>query len=94
MSVTDLPGESSTRPGRNSQLLFPPEVVRSSFNLWVSAPDDADVVVNGNCPSPFNTALRRMFLSVTHLLEFDLPTAAEGRLAQRLDDYGWIVEVE
>jgi hypothetical protein len=61
---------------------------------WVSLPADNDVTVSGDCPPAFNQALRRMFLGVTHLLEFELPTTGEGRLAQRLDDYGWIVEVE
>lgn len=61
---------------------------------WVSLSEDNDVIVSGDCPPAFNQALRRMFLGVTHLLEFELPTAGEDRLAQRLDDYGWIVEVE
>jgi hypothetical protein len=59
------------------------------------APDGAsDAVVEGDCTAQFNDAVRRLYLSASHSLEFRLPTADQGRRTARLDDYGWIVDVE
>jgi len=61
---------------------------------WSAAIPDTDVVVDGDCPASFNEALRRMYVGVRHALEFQLPVAGEGHLSQRLEDYGWVVEID
>lgn len=60
---------------------------------WTAPHGADDVAIQGDCPSAFNDSLRRMYLGVTHVLEFPLPVAGEGARTVRLDDFGWIVEV-
>ncbi|MEO8138581.1 MAG: hypothetical protein ABI742_02990 [Gemmatimonadota bacterium] len=59
---------------------------------WASAEDPSDVVIEGDCAPGFNESLRRLYIGVTHTLEFPLPLA--GPRTIRLEDYGWIVDVE
>jgi hypothetical protein len=59
---------------------------------WAAAPGASEVGIQGDCPEAFNDSLRRMYLAVTHSLEFPLPLAGEGSRTIRLEDYGWIVE--
>ena len=61
---------------------------------WASAEDASDVVIEGDCAPSFNESLRRLYLGVTHTLEFPLPLAGDGPRTIRLEDYGWIVDVE
>jgi hypothetical protein len=60
---------------------------------WYTPEGSADAVVDGDCPAGFNDSVRRMYLGVSHALEFPLPAAGDGRRTTRLDDYGWIVDV-
>lgn len=60
---------------------------------WAAAEGASEVAIQGDCSSSFNESLRRMYLGVTHALEFPLPLAGEGALTVRLEDYGWTVEV-
>ena len=61
---------------------------------WSSAAEGNEVTVDGNCAPSFNEALRRMYLGVTHTIEFPFPTAGEATRREQLDEYGWNVEVE
>lgn len=61
---------------------------------WATALEGNGVAVEGDCPAAFNDALQRMYLGVTHVLEFSLPVAGEGPRTERLEDFGWTVEVQ
>jgi len=61
---------------------------------WTTPEGASEVAVEGDCPASFNEALERMYLSVSHSVEFPLPAAGAGRRTLRLDDYGWIVDVQ
>jgi hypothetical protein len=61
---------------------------------WSTATEGNEVTLDGDCSSSFNDALRRMYLGVSHVLEFPLPTVGEAGRRERLEDYGWNVEVE
>ena len=61
---------------------------------WSTAPEGNEVTLDGDCSPSFNDALRRMYLGVSHVLEFPLPAVGEGGRRERLEDYGWNVEVE
>jgi hypothetical protein len=60
---------------------------------WAAA-GASDVTISGDCAPSFNASLRRLYLGVTHALEFPLPLAGEGPRSMRLEDYGWIVDVQ
>jgi hypothetical protein len=61
---------------------------------WATAAAGTAVRLDGDCAPAFNDALRRMYLGVTHMVEFPLPAAGEGLRRAELADYGWIVEVQ
>jgi hypothetical protein len=61
---------------------------------WYAPEGASEAVVDGDCSAEFSEALRRMYLTVSHSLEFPLPPAGEGRRTTPLDDYGWIVDVQ
>jgi hypothetical protein len=61
---------------------------------WQAIEGASDAVVEGDCTSEFSESVRRMYLGASHSLEFPLPLAGEGRRTTRLDDYGWIVDVQ
>jgi hypothetical protein len=61
---------------------------------WSTTGEGNGVAVEGNCPAAFNDALQRMYLGVTHVLEFSLPVVGDSARTERLDDYGWTVEVK
>lgn len=60
---------------------------------WFAPDGTSEALVEGDCSTQFNDAVRRLYLSASHSLEFSLPTADQGRRTMRLDDYGWIVDV-
>lgn len=60
---------------------------------WSSPEGSSEAVVEGDCSAQFNEAVRRLYLSVSHSVEFLLPTADQGPSTVRLDDFGWIVDV-
>ncbi|HTS88137.1 MAG TPA: hypothetical protein VMG41_06555 [Gemmatimonadales bacterium] len=60
---------------------------------WVTAPEGTELQVGGDCSPAFNQALAKLYTGVAHSLEFALPVAGEGRQRERLDEYGWIVEI-
>lgn len=59
---------------------------------WAAAEGASEVAIRGDCTPGFNDSLRRMYLGVSHTIEFPLPRAGEGARTVRLEDYGWIVE--
>ncbi len=59
---------------------------------WSAETGASEVTIEGDCPAAFNDSLRRMYLAVSHALEFPLPLTGEGARTTRLEDYGWIVE--
>ena len=61
---------------------------------WTTPEGASAVVVEGDCSPGFNDKLRAMYLGAAHSLEFSLPPAGEERRTMRLDDYGWIVDVQ
>jgi hypothetical protein len=60
---------------------------------WTGSPEGGEIRIEGDCAPAFNEALRRMYLGVTHALEFRIPVAGGEGLADHLDDYGWRAEV-
>jgi len=61
---------------------------------WYAPEGASDALVEGDCTAQFNDAVRRLYLTASHSVEFPLPAADQGRRTMRLDDYGWIVAVE
>jgi hypothetical protein len=59
---------------------------------WAAVEGANVVTIQGDCAAGFNESLRRMYLGVSHTIEFPLPRAGEGARTVRLEDYGWIVE--
>ncbi|HUF34609.1 MAG TPA: hypothetical protein VMN37_01605 [Gemmatimonadales bacterium] len=65
---------------------------RSLQVTW--APDGEHTVrVAGACPAAFKESVERMYRSVRHGAEFALPNAGAAPRTERLEDYGWEVEV-
>lgn len=60
---------------------------------WFAPEGASDAVVEGDCPDQFNDSVRKLYLSVSHGVEFALPTADQGPRTVRLEDFGWIVDV-
>ena len=50
--------------------------------------------VDGACGTAFKQAVRRMYLTARHGVEFALPNAGAAPRTERLEDYAWVVEVE
>lgn len=60
---------------------------------WRSAPTGTSVAVGGNCPREFGDAVRQMYLGAARSVELPLPGAGESARSERLEDFGWKVEV-
>ena len=60
---------------------------------WTATAEGTSVELEGDCNPTFTTALRRLYLGASHMIEFPLPVAGEGRRIERLEE-GWIVEVQ
>lgn len=65
----------------------------ASLRWGTEAEAENVIAVEGNCSPAFNQSLKKLYLGVTHALEFPLPLTGQARLPFRLEDYGWIVEV-
>jgi hypothetical protein len=63
------------------------------LTLHWAAPAGAVAEVDGDCQPAFAESLRRLYLGVTHMIEFHLPVTGEGRHREHLEE-GWIVEVQ
>ncbi len=60
---------------------------------WRSAPSGTSVAVGGTCPRDFGDAVRQMYLGAQRGVELPLPGAGMSARTERLEDFGWDVEV-
>ena len=60
---------------------------------WSTPPDSGYATVQGTCQAEFLKAVRQLYLSVGHAIEVPLPAAGDTQ-AIRLEDYGWIAELQ
>lgn len=60
---------------------------------WTATPEGTSVKLDGECNPAFAAALRRLYLGASHMIEFRMPIAGEGRRIEHLEE-GWVVEVE
>jgi hypothetical protein len=65
---------------------------RSVRATWIPAPGH-EAVVSGACPAAFKDAMREMYLSTPHAVEFPLTAAGAGPRTERLENYAWTVEL-
>ena len=57
-------------------------------------PDPAhQATVTGACAAAFKDALRAMYLTTPHAVEFPLTTAGQGARSEQLENYAWAVEL-
>lgn len=61
--------------------------------VWTPAPGH-QAVVRGACAAEFKEAMKRMYLSTPHAVEFPLTAAGAGPRTERLENYAWAVELE
>ncbi|HSE66840.1 MAG TPA: hypothetical protein VLB12_07625, partial [Gemmatimonadales bacterium] len=58
------------------------------------APDSTTVAtLTGDCPENFGEGLRQLYATATHSVELVLPAGDRRPDRQRVEDYGWVVEV-
>jgi hypothetical protein len=60
---------------------------------WTPAPGH-DAAVSGACAPSFKDAVKAMYLSTPHAVEFALTSAGAGPRTERLEDYPWRVQLE
>jgi hypothetical protein len=59
---------------------------------WV--PDSTTVAtLSGDCPDDFGENLRRLYATAIHSVELVLPAGHRRPERQRVEDYGWVVEI-
>jgi hypothetical protein len=57
------------------------------------SPDSTTVAtLSGDCPEDFGESLRKLYATATHSVELVLP-AGDRPERQRVEDYGWVVEI-
>jgi hypothetical protein len=61
--------------------------------VWTPAPAH-QASVRGACAPAFKEAMKEMYLSTPHAVEFPLTSAGAGPRTQRLENYAWKVELE
>jgi hypothetical protein len=61
--------------------------------VWTPAPAH-QASVRGACDSAFKQAMKEMYLSTPHAVEFPLTSAGAGPRRERLENYAWKVELE
>ena len=61
--------------------------------VWTPAPAHA-ASVRGACAPAFKRAMKQMYLSTPHAVEFPLTSAGAGPRTERLENYAWKVELE
>jgi hypothetical protein len=61
--------------------------------VWTPAAAHA-ASVRGACAPAFKQAMKRMYLSTPHAVEFPLTSAGAGPRLERLENYAWKVELE
>ena len=66
---------------------------RPNLYLRWSPARDTRIVVEGNCPAKYRTALARMYSTVTHAILTPLPKAGDDEVTLGLEDQPWKVRV-
>jgi hypothetical protein len=61
--------------------------------VWTPAPAH-EASVRGECAPAFKQAMKEMYLSTPHAVEFPLTSAGAGPRTERLENYAWTVELE
>jgi hypothetical protein len=61
--------------------------------VWTPAPAH-EASVRGACAPAFKQAMKEMYLSTPHAVEFPLTSAGAGPRTERLENYAWKVELE
>jgi hypothetical protein len=61
--------------------------------VWTPAPAH-QASVRGACAPAFKQAMKEMYLSTPHAVEFPLTSADAGPRTERLENYAWTVELE
>jgi hypothetical protein len=61
--------------------------------MWTPAPTH-EASVRGACAPAFKQAMKAMYLSTPHAVEFPLTSAGAGPRTVRLENYAWTVELE
>jgi hypothetical protein len=61
--------------------------------VWTPGPAH-QASVRGACAPAFKEAMKEMYLSTPHAVEFPLTSAGAGPRTERLEDYAWKVELE
>ncbi len=61
--------------------------------MWTPAPAH-QASVRGACAPAFKQAMKEMYLSTPHAVEFPLTSAGAGPRTERLENYAWKVELE
>jgi hypothetical protein len=61
--------------------------------VWTPAPAH-EASVRGACNPAFKRAMKEMYLSTPHAVEFPLTSAGAGPRTERLENYAWKVELE
>jgi len=57
-------------------------------------PDSTTVAtLSGDCPEDFGDQLRKLYATATHSVELVLPAGDRRPERQRVEDYGWVVEI-
>jgi len=58
------------------------------------SPDSTTVAtLSGDCPEGFGDQLRKLYATATHSVELVLPAGGRRPDRQRVEDYGWVVEI-
>jgi hypothetical protein len=67
---------------------------QSSWLEWTPDPAASRTSVSGSCGGHFDGALQAMYLGASHGVELILPFEDSGALHQRIEDFGWVADVE
>ncbi|MEO6056063.1 MAG: hypothetical protein ABIQ49_04415 [Gemmatimonadales bacterium] len=66
---------------------------RSVLATWMPA-EGHEAVVNGACGAGFKDAVKAMYLTTAHAVEFPLTAAGTGPRTERLENYAWRVDLD
>jgi hypothetical protein len=82
VNATGVVREDQASPsGREVRLVWTPEPAHQAS-------------VRGSCAPAFKEAMKEMYLSTPHAVEFPLTSAGAGPRTERLENYAWTVELE
>ena len=90
LALTGRGDVSATGVVRDDQASLSGQEVRL---VWTPAPAH-EASVRGACAPAFKQAMKEMYLSTPHAVEFPLTSAGAGPRTERLENYAWKVELE